>query len=122
MSTPEHREVAALLLSKARGDLHAAEALAADRSQADHVVGLHAQQAVEKSLKGVLAARGIEIPRTHDLTRLVELTAADELTDVDWLTPWAGAWRYDEVLEGLDRAGAIGVARSALAWAEQQLG
>jgi predicted RNase H-like HicB family nuclease len=54
LPTPEHREVAQLLLEKATGDLAAAELLAADERQADHVVGFHAQQAVEKSIKAVL--------------------------------------------------------------------
>jgi hypothetical protein len=43
LPTPEHREVAQILLEKAIGDLAAAELLAADERQADHVVGFHAQ-------------------------------------------------------------------------------
>lgn len=70
MSTPEHREVAQLLLQKAREDLSAAQALIATEDQADHVIGFHLQQAVEKALKAVLADRAIEIPRTHDLAYL----------------------------------------------------
>ena len=69
MSTPEHREVAGLLLQKAREDLSAAQVLVATEDQADHVIGFHLQQAVEKALKSVLADRAIEIPRTHDLGR-----------------------------------------------------
>lgn len=64
MSTPEHREVAKLLLQKAREDLSAAQALVATEDQADHVIGFHLQQAVEKSLKAVLAEQMTEIPRT----------------------------------------------------------
>jgi hypothetical protein len=64
---PEHLQVATLLLGKAAGDLAAAELLAQDQGQADHVVGLHAQQAVEKAIKAILASVEVEIPRTHDI-------------------------------------------------------
>jgi HEPN domain-containing protein len=43
--------------------LAAARTLAADAGQQDDVVGFHAQQAVEKSIKAVLALRGNDIPR-----------------------------------------------------------
>jgi HEPN domain-containing protein len=67
LPTPEEIEVADLFLSKAASDLAAAQSLARDAGQADDVVGFHAQQAVEKSLKAVVAARGREIPRSHEL-------------------------------------------------------
>ena len=82
MSTPEHREVAALLLQKAREDLSAARALVATEDQADYIIGFHLQQAIEKALKAVLADREVEIPRTHDLGYLVELL---EGLDIDQL-------------------------------------
>lgn len=92
MPRPEHVEVAQLLLEKATGDLAALRVLAADQNQADHVVGFHAQQAVEKSIKAVLASREIEIPMTHDLGYLVTLVEAlpTEVAESRWLTPWAG--------------------------------
>jgi HEPN domain-containing protein len=40
---------------------------------ADAILGFHAQPAVEKSLKAVLASRAIEFPYTHDLDGLLEL-------------------------------------------------
>lgn len=61
----------------------------------------HVQQAVEKYLKGVLAWRGLEIPRTHDLEELQRLCiqfeswlqlATCDLTD---LTSYAVELRYD---------------------------
>jgi HEPN domain-containing protein len=73
LPTPEHFEVAGLLLEKARGDLAAARLLAADENQTDHVVGFHDQQAVEKSIKAILAASEIEIPLTHDIRYLAKL-------------------------------------------------
>lgn len=123
MAGPEHIEVADLLLGKARADLQAARALAPDERQADHVIGFHAQQATEKAMKAVLAVRGIEIPRTHDLAYLVtvlkdgKLDVPGEVADGEWLTPWAGAWRYDEVPSPIDRNRALAVAESSLQWA-----
>jgi HEPN domain-containing protein len=119
---PEHAEVAALLVSKATGDLHAATALARDPQQADHVIGFLAQQAVEKALKAVLAYHLEGIPRTHDLaylaTRLPDVVGAPP-RDARWLTPWAVAWRYEEQVPRLDRDGAIDTASAIVAWAER---
>jgi HEPN domain-containing protein len=119
---PEHLEVARSLLSKAAGDLAALRLLAADASQADHVVGFHAQQTVEKSIKAVLASREVEIPMTHDVGYLVTLaTDIEDLpTDVAssrWLTPWAGGWRYDAETSPIDRPTAVTVAEAAFDWA-----
>ena len=61
----------------------------------------HAQQAVEKYLKGVLAWRGLEIPRTHDLEELqrlcIQLEPWPELASFDLtdLTAYAVELRYD---------------------------
>ena len=124
MSTPEHREVAFLLLGKARADLSAARLLANDASQDDGVVGFHAQQATEKAIKAVLAERELEIPRTHDLGYLLELVARSGIhvpTDPDqvvWLNPWAVTMRYDELQSPLDRCAALHSAELAVAWAE----
>lgn len=127
MPTPEQSEVARVLLNRAEGDLRALETLAADDKQADHAIGLFAQQTVEKSAKAVLAARGAEIPRTHDLGYLSELLAdtggdvPSAVTAADWLTPWAGTWRYDASDEPLDRTRALHAAEAALAWARDEL-
>lgn len=121
MPTPEHLEVAGLLLEKASGDLTALRVLAADPAQADHVVGFHAQQAVEKSIKAVLASREVELPMTHDLGYLVTLCGGleplpDDVKEARWLTPWAGGWRYDTETSPIDRALAVRVAESAFDW------
>lgn len=122
MPTPEQLEVADLYVGKAASDLAAARLLAADPEQQDDVVGFHAQQAVEKALKAVLALRGLEIPRTHDLVLLAQLTgqtddAPDELGHAQTLSPWAVAMRYDEMEASLDREAAIATADALLAWA-----
>ncbi|MGH2852862.1 MAG: HEPN domain-containing protein [Solirubrobacteraceae bacterium] len=121
MPTPEHLEVARLLLDKAAGDLAAVRALAADENQADHVVGFHAQQTVEKSIKAVLASREVEIPMTHDLGYLATLVEGADGPPPDvagsrWLTPWAGGWRYETEGSPIDRALAVSVAEAAFEW------
>jgi HEPN domain-containing protein len=127
LSTPEHREVAHLLLQKARDDLSAAQALVATEDQADHVIGFHLQQAVEKALKAILALRAIEIPRTHDLGYLTELLGSIEIevpsmvASSDWLTPWGVLFRYDDNPDGLNRDKAIEAATAAIALADQLL-
>jgi len=117
---PEHVEVAQLLLEKAGGDLAALRVLAADQNQADHVVGFHAQQAVEKSIKAVLASREIEIPMTHDLGYLVTLVERlpPQVAESRWLTPWAGGWRYDAEGSPMEREKALRVAQCAVEWAD----
>jgi HEPN domain-containing protein len=125
LSTPEHREVAGLLLQKAREDLSAAQVLVATEDQADHVIGFHLQQAVEKALKSVLAERAIEIPRTHDLGYLVELLGGfdieipEAITSSDWLTPWGDLFRYDSNPDTLDRDKGLEAATAAIGLAEQ---
>lgn len=127
MSRPEHVSLAELLLRKAEADLDAARALAADADQHDEAIGFHAQQAVEKAVKAVLALARVEAPRTHDLTFLIELVdehgieAPSVLIESEWLTPWAVTTRYDDVEDILDRAGALKFARVAIEWAAQRV-
>lgn len=127
MPRPDRSEVARVLLEKAEGDLTALETLVSDERQADHVVGLLAQQTVEKAAKAVLVLADVEIPRTHDVGYLFELLA-DGGADIppavllgDRLTPWAGAWRYDGSDDPLDRVAALDAARAAAAWAREKL-
>ena len=62
MPTPEEIEVAELLLRKGASDRDAARLLASDSHQLDDVVGFRVHQAVEKSIKAVLAIHGFEFP------------------------------------------------------------
>jgi HEPN domain-containing protein len=125
LPTPEQLEVADLYLTKAASDLAAARALAADADQQDDVVGFHAQQTVEKSIKAVLALKGSDIPRTHDLVLLAQLAGNEddqtppELKEAQSLSPWAVAMRYDEMEATLDRDAAIRVAAASLSWADE---
>ena len=114
MPRRDGRDLARLLLRKAAGDVSTLRALRGDRAIPDEILGFHAQQAVEKLLKAVLASRGVEFPRTHDLALLLSLVkhhgvaAPPELTEADALTPWAVEFRYEESLgRALDREGAL---------------
>ncbi|MGI8512251.1 MAG: HEPN domain-containing protein [Solirubrobacteraceae bacterium] len=123
MLTPEHIEVADLLLQRASDDLVALRVLARDEEQADHVVGFHAQQTVEKALKAALAMLEIEIPRTHELAYVLSLLDDSEaevpetMARAEWLTPWAGGLRYEEVASPIDRRLAVALAETSLGWA-----
>ncbi|HEX2275353.1 MAG TPA: HEPN domain-containing protein [Acidimicrobiales bacterium] len=90
------------------------------------MLGFHAQQAVEKSLKAVLASREIEFPRTQDLTLLFSLAerhgvaAPRDLAEADALTPWAVEFRYEESLgKPLDRDAALHLVERVEAWATE---
>ena len=69
---PDRPEV---LLRKAKQDELAVEKLLDDGDIEDDLLGFHAQQAAEKMLKALLAARGVDYPKTHTLRILVELPA-----------------------------------------------
>ena len=99
MERRDGRDLARVLIDRAAGDALAVERLAGDDEIPDHVVGFHAQQAVEKLLKAVLSHHGLSYGRTHDLGRLVELVessglpAPPESDAVVALTPWATGLR-----------------------------
>jgi HEPN domain-containing protein len=124
---PEHVDLAHLLLRKARGDLAVARLVAADADPHDEAIGFHAQQAVEKSIKAVLALSRIAAPRTHDLTYLVELLDSHSIkvpmpiAEPEWLSPWAVTTRYDDLDDTLDRHAAIDAAATAIRWAQTLL-
>lgn len=106
----EPRDHAQALLNKAANDLVAARATLST-GQALDTVCFHAQQAVEKSLKAILALHEIEYPWWHDLGELFELVRplASELIpfedQMSRMTPYAVEARYDEEFEpSLDEA------------------
>jgi HEPN domain-containing protein len=103
--------------------------LAGDSGIEDDLVGFHGQQAVEKGLKEVLAARGIEFPLGHDLGLLLE-TASGARIDLppdaeklDGLTIYAVQARYSNPfgLGPLDREHVAEQVEAVGAWAECQL-
>ncbi len=118
------QDLAKQLLQRARDDEAAARAMLPIESVTDMIVGTLAQQAVEKSIKAVLAARGVDFPFTHDIGGLARLcnesgaSLPDELDEADQLTPYAGALRYDaEDPKLVDRETALRWATVAIIWA-----
>jgi HEPN domain-containing protein len=96
-------DLALLLIEKAAHDLVAGEATIATGDALD-MVCFHAQQAVEKSLKALLALKDVEYPWRHDL--LEQLTLVKPLfpevgeveEDLVKLSPYAVDIRYDDEL------------------------
>ena len=64
------REHAELLLRKAAQDEFVVEKLSSDPASPDEVIGFHAQQSVEKTLKAALTLSSIHYGRTTALPRL----------------------------------------------------
>lgn len=81
-------------------------------------VCFHAQQCAEKYLKALLAYRGIDPPRTHDLTELQVLLPPGGLVlppDLHLLNPYAVETRYPGPWEPLSREDAQRAVDIALA-------
>ncbi len=123
------REQAELLLRKAAQDEFTIAKLVPDPASPDEVIGFHAQQAVEKILKAVLAFVLVRYRRTHDLAELIDLLRdkellplPEELEEVRRLTPFADEFRYgdmpEEPEEPFDRAWALECVRKTRRWAE----
>ena len=87
----------------------------------------HAHQAVEKSLKAVLVARGISFPRTHHIRTLIELLPADLprppiLDDSAALSDYAVTSRYPTTVEPVGKEEseeATRLADTIMVWAER---
>lgn len=77
MKRPE--DLARRFLALADRDIRAFRKLSDDPEIDDEVVGFHAQQAVEKCLKAVLAKHQVELRKTHDLQLLIDLLAQNNL-------------------------------------------
>jgi HEPN domain-containing protein len=94
-------ELARLLLQKAKQDQYAMNRLLDDPAAPDEVIGFHAQQAVEKMIKAVLALHGVDYRRTHQLEELADIlddsgiSYPPELSEAVALTPFAVEFRYD---------------------------
>ena len=114
------------LLALAQEDLAVAQMI--DREGLSRVaLGFHAQQAVEKALKSVLAARDGDFPFTHDIEALLELCEGagleppEDLPAAGRLGPYAGATRYglgDPA--SVDPEDALRWAAEAVDWAQRQ--
>jgi HEPN domain-containing protein len=118
------QDLAEQLLRRADTDAAGARAMLPINEVADVLVCFHAQQAVEKALKAVLAARGVEFPFIHDIGGLTKLCREagvplpDEMDGVDQLTPYAVGLRYDDdTVYAVERETASRWATAAVQWA-----
>lgn len=125
MSTPEGRNLAAVLARKEEGDAKAMRLLAGNSEIDDESVGFHAQQAIEKWIKAVMASHGLPEERTHDLAGLLDTLEAAEIEPppgahwFDFLTVFAVPLRYEERLdfEALDRDAVVALVDRVGEWA-----
>jgi HEPN domain-containing protein len=125
----EPSETAAVLARKAGEDATAVREFAANAEIADGIIGFHAQQAIEKCLKAVLASRGVDFEYTHDLRHLIALAGIDEddapfdVREAVNLTEYAVPLRYEDLLdaEPLDRDATVNLVEEVGNWAGAQL-
>jgi len=132
VSSPELEpgELAAILARKATEDAVALRELAGNPEIADSILGFHAQQAIEKGLKAVLADSGVDFEYTHDLRHLIGLIEAAGISfpldtpDVVTFTEFAVPLRYEDLLdaEPLDRLAAVALVNEVGAWVRRMLG
>jgi hypothetical protein len=129
LSRLEPQILAKVLARKAGDDAKAMQLLAPNPEISDEIVGFHAQQALEKWLKAVMAMHGLEEARIHDLGRLLEILgaagvdlppAADRLDD---LSIYAVPLRYADLLdaEPLDREATVALVSDVGGWAQDML-
>ena len=115
---PRQWQVALEWLERADGDIRVVEVLLAKAPDLPWGAAFHCQQALEKMAKGVLIARRVEPPKSHDielLGRLVgrhESELGEKITALTMLTVWYIASRYpdaqiDEIPSEADLYGAL---------------
>src|SRR5579859_2398077 len=125
-------EQAALLMRKAKQDEFTVEKLLPDPDSSDEIIGFHAQQAVGKCLKAVLAGHEVDYPYVHDLQALMQvvrrhkISFPERLEEARRLTPFAAIMRYEELpsddpQHALNREWALNCVRQVRAWAESLL-
>jgi HEPN domain-containing protein len=121
MGTPDF---ARQLLTAAERDLRVWRKLVDDMDIHDAMLGFHAQQAVEKCLKAVLARARVAFRRTHDIAELMDalsdagLSPPPHAQRLDELNPFAVEARYGMTTEqGLDRPVAGEWVEAVFAWA-----
>jgi HEPN domain-containing protein len=129
LPAPEGADLANLLARKAAEDATGVREFAGNSRIADSLIGFHAEQAVEKWLKAVIASYGQEFEYTHDLRHLIALAKAAcggfpfDTAQVIELTEYAVPLRYEELLdaEPLDRGATVALVDAIGRWAEAAL-
>lgn len=118
------------LLEKAREELDAIELLVDHQHVAEWIIGFHAQQVAEKSLKSVLVHRGHQPPKTHDIFLLIQMLEdahepfPDWFHELDRLNPFAVLLRYDtlDLIAYFDRGTVIHLVVRVYDWAARIIG
>ena len=128
MPPHDRLDLARVLLARAVDDETLVRRVSSDADIADAIIGFHAQQAVEKLIKAVLAARGGGFMKSHALSYLVgvveenEIEAPEVLSEADVLSPWAVEFRYEgEEPPALDRSAALALVEQVRAWTEHEI-
>lgn len=127
----DRTEVAGVLARKAEGDAKVMRKLADDQEIADDAVGFHAQQAIEKWLKAVIASRSEDFEYTHDLRHLIVRAKLDprepnqpfDIRQTINLTEYAVPLRYEDLLdaEPLDRESTVSLVEEVGRWAKDEI-
>jgi HEPN domain-containing protein len=119
---------AQLLMEKAAGDEKILFRLIDEDDIPDDGLGFHAQQAVEKMIKAVLAHNEISYERTHNIAYLLNLLdeasipKPDQADNLPNLSPWAAELRYSRRPGDVpDRAEMRFLVEQTKVWAERQL-
>jgi HEPN domain-containing protein len=117
-------DLARQLLAAAENDELMARSLLPIEGVTDAGIGFHAHQAIEKAIKGVLAAHEVKFRFTHDLGLLKQqcteagIALPSTLEGMQQLLPFASTERYgSSAPAGLDREQALAWAATAIAWA-----
>jgi HEPN domain-containing protein len=114
-----------VLSRKAKGDAKAMLYLAPNPDIDDESIGFHAQQAIEKWIKAVMAYHDVPQVRTHDLGELLDVLAGAGIEappGSGWLNDlsiYAVPMRYDDRLdlEPLDRDAVVRLVDEVGDWA-----
>jgi hypothetical protein len=121
-------DLAQLLMEKAAGDEKILVRLIDEVDIPDDGLGFHAQQAVEKRVKAVLAHNGVSYERTHNIAYLLKLlddagiSKPDGADDLPNLSPWAAELRYGRLPEAVpDRQQMRTLVEQTKTWAMAQL-
>lgn len=120
-------DLAEQFIHKGREDETLLERIAGDESISDSIFGFHAQQALEKYVKAVLARFEVKVPKSHDLAYLIGQAVAAgaseeiDLDRADTYTVFAVEDRYPFIGVGLPEAReeTIGFVRQVRTWAER---
>ncbi|MFC1812445.1 HEPN domain-containing protein [Thermodesulfobacteriota bacterium] len=121
---------AQLMLDMARKDLKALKGMLDQDIFEEEIFGFHAQQAIEKTLKGLIALMGHEYPLTHDISTLLEFLEnrgqeVEPFWDFVEFNAFSVRFRYetfDALEEPINRKGTIEKIEDLLRQVEKQIG